>query len=392
MVLKNKKILLGVTGSIAAYKAADLTRRLTEAGAEMRVIMTEASTKFISPLTFEIVSRNKVYTDTFKEPMSHISLTSEAELMVIAPATANIIGKFANGIADDMLSTCLLAFRGKVIVAPAMNWRMYENPVLQRNLQSLLSRGVIKVGPVRGDLACGEDGVGKMADVQEILEAIISALSKKDLTGKKILVTAGPTREYLDPVRFISNRSSGKMGYAIAGAAIKRGAEVVLISGPSLIRPPSGAYLIQVETTIDMRDAVIRNMADCSAVIMAAAAADFTPAERSSTKIEKSDDGLTLRLIKAPDILSEIGAMKQRPILVGFAAETADDPGRARGKLLKKGADIIVFNNVASADSGFDVDTNRVTIIERNGEISFPLMSKDEVADLLLDRVANLFP
>ncbi len=392
MVLKNKKILLGVTGSIAAYKAADLTRRLTEAGAEMRVIMTEASTKFISPLTFEIVSRNNVYTDTFKEPMSHISLTSEAELMVIAPATANIIGKFANGIADDMLSTCLLAFRGKVIVAPAMNWRMYENPVLQRNLQSLLSRGVIKVGPVRGDLACGEDAVGKMADVQEILEAIISALSKKDLMGKKILVTAGPTREYLDPVRFISNRSSGKMGYAIAGAAIKRGAEVVLISGPSPIRPPSGAYLIRVETTIDMRDAVIRNMADCSAVIMAAAAADFTPAERSSAKIEKSDDGLTLRLIKAPDILSEIGAMKQRPILVGFAAETADDPGRARGKLLKKGADIIVFNNVASADSGFDVDTNRVTIIERNGEISFPLMSKDEVADLLLDRVANLFP
>lgn len=391
-MLKNKKILLGVTGSIAAYKAVDLTRRLTEAGAEMRVIMTEASTKFISPLTFEIVSRNKVYTDTFKEPMSHISLTSEAELMVIAPATANIIGKFANGIADDMLSTCLLAFRGKVIVAPAMNWRMYENPVLQRNLQSLLSRGVIKVGPVRGGLACGEDAVGKMADVQEILEAIISALSKKDLTGKKILVTAGPTREYLDPVRFISNRSSGKMGYAIAGAAIRRGAEVVLISGPSPIRPPSGAYLIQVETTIDMRDAVIRNMADCSAVIMAAAAADFTPAERSSTKIEKSDDGLTLRLIKAPDILSEIGAMKQRPILVGFAAETADDPGRARGKLLKKGADIIVFNNVASADSGFDVDTNRVTIIERNGEISFPLMSKDEVADLLLDRVANLFP
>jgi len=392
VVLKNKKILLGVTGSIAACKSVDLARRLTEAGAEIRVIMTEASTKFISPLTFEIVSRGRVYTDTFREPMSHIALTSEAELMVIAPATANIIGKFANGIADDMLSTCLLAFRGKVVVAPAMNWRMYENPAFQRNLQDLLSRGVIKVGPVRGSLACGEDAIGRMADVQEIFEAVRSALSKKDLAGRKILVTAGPTREYLDPVRFISNRSSGKMGYAIAGAAIRRGAEVILISGPSPVRPPSGACLIQVETTIDMRDAVIRNMADCSAVIMAAAAADFTPPERSTTKIEKSDDGLTLRLIKAPDILSEIGAMKQRPILVGFAAETTDDPGRAREKLLKKGADIIVFNNVASADSGFDVDTNRVTMIERNGETSFPLMSKDEVADLLLDRVANLFP
>ncbi|GAB4411436.1 MAG: bifunctional phosphopantothenoylcysteine decarboxylase/phosphopantothenate--cysteine ligase CoaBC [Thermodesulfovibrionales bacterium] len=391
MVLKNKKILLGVTGSIAAYKAVDLARRLSEAGAEISVIMTDASMNFISPISFEIASRNRVYTDLLQEPMAHITLTSEAELMVIAPATANIIGKFANGIADDMLSTCLMSFKGKVIVAPAMNWRMYENPALQKNLQYLSSMGVLQVGPEKGSLACGEDAIGRMADVREILEAVRAALSKKDLIGRKIVVTAGPTREYMDPVRFLSNRSSGKMGYAIAGAALRRGAEVVLISGPSQVRPPSAADLIHVETTQEMRDAVIRNIAGCSAVIMAAAVADFSPAERSGTKIEKSD-GLTLRLIKTPDILSEIGAMRPRPLLVGFAAETGDDLSRARRKLSEKGADIIVFNNVTSEDSGFDVDTNRITLIEASGETSFPLMSKDEAAEMLLDRVVNLFP
>ncbi len=234
-MLKNKNILLGVTGSIAVYKSVDLVRRLTEEGASVQVIMTDASRRFITPLSFEIVSRNRVFTDTFQDPLSHISLTSDADLMVVAPATANSLGKFAGGIADDMLSTCFLSFKGKTIIAPAMNWRMYENPVFQKNLRYLASLGVIQVGPEKGSLACGDDAVGRMSDVSDILEGVRSALTRKDLSGKRIMVTAGPTREYMDPVRFMSNRSSGKMGYAIARAALRRGAEVILISGPSSV-------------------------------------------------------------------------------------------------------------------------------------------------------------
>lgn len=387
-MLKNKRILLGVTGSIAAYKSVDLVRRLVGEGASVHVIMTEASRKFVAPLSFEVVSQNRVLTDTFQDPLSHISLTSEADLMVVAPATANIIGKFACGIADDMLSTCFLSFKGRTIIAPAMNWRMYENPVFRRNLGSLISLGVIQVGPEEGSLACGEGAVGRMSEVSDIVEEVCSALTKKDLSGKRILVTAGPTREYMDPVRFIANRSSGKMGYAIARAALRRGAAVMLISGPSHLKPPVRADFVAVETTEEMRDAVIRNLRNADAVIMAAAVSDFSPEERNGRKIDKSS-AVALRLKKTPDILSAIGAKKKRPFLVGFAAETTSDIGRARKKLFHKGADMVVFNNVLSPGSGFDVDTNEITILEKDGVSPFPLMSKDEVAETLLDRIAH---
>jgi phosphopantothenoylcysteine decarboxylase/phosphopantothenate--cysteine ligase len=390
-VLKNKKILLGVAGSIAAYKSIDLTRRLTEEGASVHVIMTGAATKFVTPLSFEVASGNKVHTDVFQYPLSHITLTADADLMVIAPATANIIGKCAQGIGDDMLSTSFLSFRGKVLIAPAMNWRMYEHPVFQKNLRSLVSMGILQVGPERGSLACGDVAVGRLSDVQVIMEEIRSALSPKDFSGKRIMVTAGPTREYMDPVRFLSNRSSGKMGYAIARAALRRGSDVVLISGPSQIHAPSRADFVVVETAEEMRDAVVKNLKGVNVVIMAAAVSDFAPGVRSDKKMDKSR-GLALKLRKTPDILSEIGSMKKRPFLVGFAAETGADLSRARRKLVEKGADMIVFNNVTSPGSGFDVDTNQITLVEKGGESSFPLIPKDEVADLLLDRIAIFIP
>ncbi len=390
-MLKNKKILLGVTGSVAAYKAIDLARRLSEEGASVHVIMTGAAARFVTPLSFEVASRNKVHTDTFQDPLSHITLTADADLMVIAPATANIIGKCAQGIADDMLSTSFLSFSGKVVIAPAMNWRMYENPVVRKNLDYLISMGVVQVGPEKGRLACGEDAVGRMSDVRDVVEGVRSALSPKDLSRKRIMVTAGPTREYLDPVRFLSNRSSGKMGYAIAGAALRRGADVILISGPSQLCAPSRARLVRVETADEMRNAVLKNLKGVHVLIMAAAVSDFSPDGKSAQKIGKSS-GLTLKLVKTTDILSEIGSMKKRPYLVGFAAETCSDLGRARRKMVEKGADMIVFNNVMSPGSGFDVDTNEITLIERAGESTFPLMSKDSVADLLLERIANFIP
>jgi phosphopantothenoylcysteine decarboxylase/phosphopantothenate--cysteine ligase len=391
VVLKNKNILLGVTGSVAVYKAIDLTRRLLDEEASVHVIMTDASKRFITPLAFEVASRNKVYSDTFQDPMSHITLTSDADLMVIAPATANSIGKYAHGIADDMLSTCLISFRGKVVVAPAMNWRMYESPVFRKNLQTLTDMGVIQVGPQQGSLACGEDGIGRMSEVQDIMDCIFSALSKKDLAGKRVVVTAGPTREYMDPVRFISNRSSGKMGYAVARAALRRGAEVILISGPSHLTPPSHAVFVAVETAEEMREAVRGALKGSSALIMAAAVADFSPRERHKRKIAKSSP-LSVTFMKTPDILSEIGSMKKRPFLVGFAAETGAHISRARKKLIEKGADMVIFNDVTSEGSGFDVDTNEITIIEKTGVSSFPLMTKDAVADTILDRIVKLIP
>jgi len=389
-VLKNKNILLGVTGGVAAYKAVDLIRRLKDEGASVTVIMTDASKHFITPLSLEIASENKVYSALFDNPMSHINLSRDADLMVIAPATANIIGKFANGIADDPLSTCLLSFRGKVIIAPAMNWRMYENPIFQENLKRLVTHGIIQVGPDRGTLACGEEGVGRMAGANEIIETIKSCLSNKCLFKKKIIVTAGPTREYLDPVRFISNRSSGKMGYAIARACLRRGGEVVLISGPSSLHPPGNLKsFVSVETAQEMKDAVLMHLSKTDIVIMAAAPADFSPETKQKTKMDKSDK-LTVRFKNTPDILSEIGRLKKRPLLVGFAAETGNRLDRARKKLIQKNADIIVFNNVLSAVSGFDVDTNKITIVEKDKETPFPLMTKDKAAEAILDTVSEL--
>lgn len=388
-VLKNKKILLGVTGGVAAYKAVDLIRRLKDDGASVTVVMTDASKNFITPLSLQIASGNKVYSGLFEDPMSHIELSRDADLMLIAPATANIIGKFANGIADDLLSTCILSFRGKVVIAPSMNWRMYENPMVRGNLNRLTAHGILQVGPDKGTLACGEEGVGRMADVNEIIEAVKSALSKKDLSKKKVIVTGGPTREYLDPVRFISNRSSGKMGYAIAGECIRRGAEVILISGPSALQAPRGLKaFVKVETAGEMREAVFKNLSKTDIVIMAAAPADFSPEKKEKIKIDKSEK-LSIKFKNTPDILAEIGKLKKRPLLVGFAAETGKRLDRARAKRMRKGADIIVFNDVTEAGSGFDVDTNKITIIGKDREKPLPLMTKHEASEAILDVVSE---
>ena len=388
-VLRNKSILLGVTGGVAAYKAVDLIRRLREEGSSVTVIMTEAAKNFITPLSLEVASQDRVYSDLFSDPMAHITLPFNADVMVIAPATANIIGKFARGIADDLLSTSLLSFRGKVIIVPSMNWRMYENPVFQENLRYLLSRGVIQVGPEKGGLACGEEGLGRMSDVSEIVESIKSSLTKKDLLKEKVIVTAGPTREYLDPVRFISNRSSGRMGYAIAGAALRRGAEVTLISGHSSLNLPKGVNFIPVETAADMFEAVNKELNLSTVLIMSAAVSDFMPSKKFKNKIEKSGE-LLLKLNKTPDILSEVGKKKNRPFIIGFAAEAGRGVERAEKKLKEKNMDMIIFNDVTEVGSGFDVDTNKVVIIDKEKKIKLPLMSKNSVADAILDRLVEI--
>ena len=388
-MLKNKSVLFGVTGGVAAYKALDVIRRLREEGASVTVISTEAASHFVTPLSLEVASGAKVYTDLFSNPLSHITLPSQADIFLIAPATANSIGKFANGIADDLLSTCMLAFPGKVLIAPSMNWRMYENPVVQENLKKLASRGFIQVGPEKGTLACGEEGWGRLSDVPDIIEAVKSSLSKKDLSQEQIIVTAGPTREYLDPVRFLSNRSSGKMGYSIARAALRRGAEVTLISGNSSLQPPKGAAFIPVDTAHDMLSAVRKNLTAATVLIMSAAVADFMPAEMSADKVEKSDNFL-LRLRLTPDIVSEAGNVKNRPFIIGFAAETGRKIENARRKLTEKKMDMIIFNDITAEDSGFDVDTNRVIIIDAEGERELMVMSKDAVADALLDRMLEI--
>lgn len=391
-MIAGKSVLLGITGSVAAYKSIDLVKRLKQQGASVRVIMTNASRQFITPLSIEIASTEKVYCDMFESPLSHISLAANADTFVIAPATANIIGKYANGIADDLLSTALLAFNGhpsRIIIAPAMNWRMYENPALQKNLQHLIATGIRTVGPQLGKLACGEEGIGKMADIEEIIESIAAGLSKQDLKGEKVLITAGPTREYIDPVRFICNRSSGKMGFAIAKIAKRRGADVSLICGHVSINPPYGVNIINAETASDMHKAVMDNIKNTSILIMAAAVADFTPVRTEASKIEKSEI-LTLNLIKTTDILKNVGSFKDRPFTVGFSAETGNCIERARRKLKDKNIDMMVFNDVTKEGSGFDVDTNEVVLIDPKGEKKLPLLSKEDVAEALFDRIAEL--
>lgn len=389
MALKNRRVLLGVTGSIAAYKSLDLARRLIDSGASVRVVMTDAALRFVTPLSFETITGNRVHSDLFDDPLCHITLTADADVLVVAPATANSIAKFRHGIADDLLSTIFLSQKAPVVLAPAMNWRMYENPVVIGNLGSLVSRGAIQVGPEEGSLACGEEGKGRMASVEEIVEAIRAALSVKDLSGRHVVVTAGPTREYLDPVRFLSNRSSGRMGFAIARAALRRGAGVTLISGPVQLTPPSTAHAVRVETASEMRSAVLGALVGCDVLVMAAAVSDFSPAERAPGKIEKGSLA-SLALAKTPDILAEVGAMAERPLLVGFSAETGDNTERAERKRTGKNADLMVFNDVSAPGSGFDVDTNEITLLGKAGAERLPLLSKDEAADRILDRVAEL--
>jgi phosphopantothenoylcysteine decarboxylase / phosphopantothenate---cysteine ligase len=384
--LKNKSILLGVSGGVAAYKTVELVRRLKDEGASVTVILTEAAGHFITPLSLEVASHNMVYTSLFKEPMAHIDLPSKADVMVIAPATANTIAKFAHGIADDLLSTCLLSYQGRTVVAPSMNWKMYGNQIVQENLRKLKSIGVVQVGPEKGTLACGEEGLGRLSAVPDIMEAVVKAVTQQDLSNERIIITAGPTREYIDPVRFISNRSSGKMGYALAMAARDRGADVTLISGPSSLQRPFGLKFVQVETSAEMLETVTKETVDDTTVlIMSAAVADFRPQEKSSTKIEKSEN-MTLQLHKTDDIISNITFRDRRPFVIGFAAETGSDIDRAEKKMQVKNMDMIVFNDVSEPGAGFDVDTNRVVIIDRKGKIFTGLHSKDFIANIVLDR------
>jgi phosphopantothenoylcysteine decarboxylase/phosphopantothenate--cysteine ligase len=388
--LKNRNILLAVTGGIAVYKAAELASRFRSEGASVTVLMTEASKEFISPLTFESLTGNEVLTGIFSShPMSHINLSDKADLFVIAPATANTISRIAAGLADDIVTLSLLAFRGPVIFAPAMNWKMYENPVVRRNIRGLRDLGFLEVVPETGRLACGESGIGRMAPVERIVETARSCLCKQDLSGLKILVTAGPTREYIDPIRFISNRSSGKMGYSIAKIARRRGAEVTLVSGPTSLAKPYGIEFIEVETSEDMAEAVRNRVKDKDILVMAAAVADFTPECFSPVKRDKKDI-LDLKLRPTVDIIRTISEMEERPLIIGFSAETGRDLSRPGKKLIEKGMDIIVFNDVTEEGAGFDHDTNRISIIDRNGTVELPMMSKEECAEKIFDHYLKI--
>jgi len=388
--LKNKSVLLGVTGGVAAYKAADLIRRLKDDGASVTVMMTEAAKQFITPLSLQVASQNTVYTSVFQDPLTHISLPAQADVMVIAPATANIIAKLANGIADDILSTAFLAYQGPVVVAPSMNGKMFEHPIFQENLKRLLSYGIRQVGPESGTLACGEEGKGRLADVPEIVDAVVAAVTPQDLKGRKIVVTAGPTREHLDPVRFISNRSSGKMGFSIARAAWRRGAAVVLISGPTALKSPSGVNLRQVETAAQMLRAVTEETKkDASVLIMAAAVADFRPHLQARTKVDKGSVD-SLALDRTQDIIAHVAARTKKPFIIGFAAETGGNLERAKQKMQRKKMDMIVFNDVTERGAGFETDTNNVVIFDRKGSTKTGLRSKDEIADAILDRYLKI--
>ena len=394
-MLKERRIVVGVTGGIAAYKAAELVRELVRNGAKVRVIMTDHACQFITPLTFETLSGSPVATDLFRMTGSfeigHIALAEFAELIVIAPATANLIGKLAGGIADDLLTTVLLAATAPVLICPAMNAKMYAHPIVKENTARLVSHGYAVLEPGYGELACRTEGQGRLPDVPEIVEEIESILSQKDLQGEEILITAGPTQEPFDPVRYITNYSSGKMGYALAVMARRRGASVTLISGPTELPVPRGVEFTPVKTAVQMRDAVLDRLDRSTVVIKAAAVADYRPAVRQATKIKKKAGDLTVRLERNPDILSEIGKKKGRRILVGFAMESDHLVENARVKLMKKGMDFIVANDVTEAGAGFRADTNIVRILDRDGgDERFPLMDKLEVAGVILDRVRRI--
>jgi phosphopantothenoylcysteine decarboxylase/phosphopantothenate--cysteine ligase len=394
-MLRNKTIVLGITGSIAAYKAAEIASQLTQAGAKVNVIMTEEAIEFISPVTFRALTGNPVVTEMFdlasEFSIEHVSLAKSADIVVIAPATANIIAKLAAGFADDMLCCTVLATRAPVVIAPAMETTMYDNPITQDNLSKLEARNFVIVGPATGWLASGKEGLGRLADINDILGSIRHILDRDgDLDGKHIVITAGGTQEPIDPVRYISNRSSGKMGYALAESARDRGARVSLITAPASIPKPTGVDVIKVGTAQEMRQAVENVTSQADALIMAAAVADYRPKSTAKEKIKKGDAGLTLEMECTPDIL---GIVKGNFIKVGFAAESSKLVENAREKLKQKGLDLIVANDITDSDSGFDVDTNRVTIIDRERRIdSLPLMSKREVAERVLDRVVALLP
>ena len=392
-MMKGKTVVLGVCGGIAAYKAVDVVSRLLKQHAEVHVIMTDSATQFVTPLTFREISGNPVHTTMWTEPklwnVEHIALARRADLFVIAPATANMIGKLAHGIADDFLSTTFMATTAPVLVVPAMNTQMYLNPATQSNLALLKQRGIQIQAPATGLLACGTDGVGRLPEPVEIVARICENFQHAgSMQGLRVLVTAGGTREAIDPVRYIGNRSSGKMGYAIAEAAAARGAEVTLISGPVALPVPSGVKRIAVESARQMREAVLQAFPDTDIVIKAAAVADYRPETAEVQKIKKAANSLTLVLTKNPDILAELGQLKQSQFLVGFAAETQELVAHATEKLRKKNLDMLVANDVTVSGAGFEADTNIVKILTPDGAIEeLPQMSKQELGRLILDRI-----
>jgi len=395
-MLKGKTVVVGVCGGIAAYKSVEIVSRLKKLNADVHVIMTENATKFVQPLTFRSLSHNPVLIDMFEEPkvwdIQHISLAEKADLIVVAPATANIIGKVASGIADDMLSTTIIAADCPVLFVPAMNFRMYENPVVQRNINTLTDLGYIFMEPESGQMACGTSGKGRLPSPEAIVNYINDLLAKsKDYSDMKVLITAGPTREAIDPVRFITNPSSGKMGYAIAAAACERGASVRLISGPVNLEKPCGVETVYVTRAMEMYNEVMKVYKNYDVLIMVAAVADYRCAQIADRKIKKSDDNLTIELVRNPDIAAELGKVKGDRILVGFSAETDNLLKNASGKLISKNMDMIVANDVTMEGAGFGADTNVVKLIKRGGNIvDLPVMSKKDVAHRILDEILNI--
>ena len=392
--MEKKTVVIGVCGGIAAYKACDIVSKLKKLDLNVHVIMTKSACEFVAPMTFQTLSQNFAITDMFEEPktwdVEHISLAKKADTFLIVPATANVIGKIAGGIADDMLTTTVMATKAPVIIAPAMNTNMYENPIVQDNIEKLKGYGYKFVEPTSGRLACGDLGRGKLADVDDIVhEGYVSLFGSDDLKGMKITVTAGPTVEDIDPVRYITNRSSGKMGYSIAKRAIMRGAEVTLISGPTSLDRPRGVYkFVQTSSAESLYNAVNDNFEDCDALIQSAAVADYKPKNYSKKKVKKKDGDLSIELARTKDVAKEMGKIKADKVLVGFAAETNDLLQNAQRKIESKNLDFIVANDLTKEGAGFNTDTNIVKIIDADGNMEdYPKMSKEDVADIILDKV-----
>lgn len=395
--MASRTVVLGVTGSIAAYKAAELCSRFGKLGYEVYVVMTRAATAFVTPLTFETITGHPVAVELLSRDIpheiEHISLARRADVFLVAPASANLLGKYANGVADDLLTTTLLATGAPVVIAPAMNTQMYLHAAVQHNMETLRQRGVVFVEPASGRLACGEEGQGRLAEIDDIVSAVQSQLHAKDLDGLRMLVSAGPTHEAIDPVRFLSNHSSGKMGYAIAQAAALRGAQVTLVSGPTHLPPPSGVALIPVTSAREMCEAMVSCFDACDIVIKAAAPADFAPVTQAEHKLKKTDMGekTAIELERTPDILQQLSMRRAKQRIIGFAAETRDVNSYARDKLQRKGLDMIVANDVTMQGAGFGCDTNIVTFITADGQEALPLMSKRDIAHKILDRALALW-
>ena len=396
-MLTGKKIVLGVTGSIAAYKIAGLASMLVKQHADVHVIMTKNACNFINPITFETLTKNKCLVDTFDRnfefSVKHVSLAQSADVFLIAPASANVIGKVANGICDDMLTTTICATRKPVLISPAMNTGMYENPIVQDNLKKLASFGYTIIEPATGRLACGDNGKGKMPEPEELFDNILLAIAReKDFEGKRVLISAGPTQEAIDPVRYITNHSSGKMGYALAKMAKLRGADVTLVSGPVSIKPFSGINVVDVKSAEDMFEAITSRSENADIVIMCSAVADYTPAVYSEQKVKKhEDEDMSIQLSRTKDILQHLGQHKgEKQVLVGFSMETEDLINNSKAKLEKKNVDFICANSISTNQTGFGVDTNKVTIISKNDITELPLCSKEDTADKILDRIYEI--